>query len=453
MKILLVTSGYYPLSLGGVEKYTYDLAHQLSAQHAVTVFTRMSDRQERRYATRQWRDGKVTVFGIVNSARCSEFLDTYLNPTVENVYAAFLNECRPDLVHFQHVHTLSVRLIEITRQRNIPHLLSLHDYWYICPAMESLKPSGEPCVRNLQQRDCIACFKYYNVPQVNRILNTAPAFLKKILPMPVKKKAQAWLLQLGKKVYPQHNTEETTFGAQHVRDTMMQQTLNQIGILLAPSQFIKKKYQEFGVTKPEIMVQPLGIDTAALQTVIKNPSPTVRFAYLGTFHPLKGIHTAIQAFRNITKRNCHFAVYGDPLANITYSRTITRDLPAHITCKGKYTADQLPTILANIDVVIVPSIWDEVYSFVIREAFAAKIPVLASRVGGIPESIFDGNNGMLFEAGNVNELTQKINQILDDPSVITAWQKNIRPVVTIQQQARTVVDIYRQVIQRNITRL
>ena len=67
-----------------------------------------------------------------------------------------------------------------------------------------------------------------------------------------------------------------------------------------------------------------------------------------------------------------------------------------------------------MDVVVVPSIWPENSPFVIHEAFLAGVPVVASRIGGIPELVEDGRNGLLFPVGDADRLASLIIRCYQD---------------------------------------
>ena len=68
--------------------------------------------------------------------------------------------------------------------------------------------------------------------------------------------------------------------------------------------------------------------------------------------------------------------------------------------------------MADVDAVVVPSLVWETYSIVAREAMSLGIPVIASRIGALPEAIRDGENGLLFTPGSAQELAA-ILQMLD----------------------------------------
>jgi glycosyltransferase involved in cell wall biosynthesis len=66
------------------------------------------------------------------------------------------------------------------------------------------------------------------------------------------------------------------------------------------------------------------------------------------------------------------------------------------------------------DCLVCPSLWAEAAGLVILEAMACGLPVVASRIGGIPEFVLDGTSGLLFAAGNSRELAHRLNWLLSD---------------------------------------
>lgn len=80
---------------------------------------------------------------------------------------------------------------------------------------------------------------------------------------------------------------------------------------------------------------------------------------------------------------------------------------------------------SNVDFTVVPSVWYENLPGVVYESLSYGIPVIASNIGGIPEMVEDGKNGLLFEPGNADELLQKLVQVSDN----ILWWKNKYPEI------------------------
>jgi glycosyltransferase involved in cell wall biosynthesis len=107
--------------------------------------------------------------------------------------------------------------------------------------------------------------------------------------------------------------------------------------------------------------------------------------------------------------------------------------------------------MAEIDVLVVPSIWHENSPLTIHEAFLAKTPVIASNIGGMAELIQDEVNGLLFKVGDVADLREKITMIVQHPDLISKLSANIGPVKTIEENAVEIEQIYGDLIARSRT--
>ncbi len=86
-----------------------------------------------------------------------------------------------------------------------------------------------------------------------------------------------------------------------------------------------------------------------------------------------------------------------------------------------------PALLEDVDVVVVPSVWWETYSIVIRQVQPCGIPVVASRLGALPEGVREGENGLLFEAGSSGQLADLLQTLDSDRGLLGRLRDGIRP--------------------------
>ena len=102
--------------------------------------------------------------------------------------------------------------------------------------------------------------------------------------------------------------------------------------------------------------------------------------------------------------------------------------------------DSLVSIV--IDILVMPSIWYEAYGLSILEAFANKVPVIATDIGGIPEIVHDGHNGLLFKRGDVLDLKQKMEKVINGLGLIQKFRENIPRVKFINEECDKLFSIY-----------
>jgi glycosyltransferase involved in cell wall biosynthesis len=133
--------------------------------------------------------------------------------------------------------------------------------------------------------------------------------------------------------------------------------------------------------------------------------------------PEKGILDLLAAARVVTSRdeNAHFIIVGDgPFREEYTKKAIELGLGGHVTWTGLLEDPFTAGAYDAAEVVCQVSRWEEVFGWVIAEAMAHRRPVIATRVGGIPEVVADDETGWLIERGDVEELARKLLALLGD---------------------------------------
>ena len=131
--------------------------------------------------------------------------------------------------------------------------------------------------------------------------------------------------------------------------------------------------------------------------------------------------------------------HGDDSYRHQLSPLLQRD---HVRVHGAIAHEQVSKALASIDVLVVPSIWPENSPLAIQEAFLAGLPVVASRIGGIPEMVTDGKNGLLFRAGDVEDLARALTRLVHEHGLLDTLRAGIPPMRTIEDDVRFARSLY-----------
>jgi glycosyltransferase involved in cell wall biosynthesis len=207
---------------------------------------------------------------------------------------------------------------------------------------------------------------------------------------------------------------------------------------------------EYGIPPGKILFSKNGHQVSHFSAFEKRKSDRVRFGYVGTLIPTKGAHVLIEAFNGVRSGEAELKVYGRflPYGGFEdYPDLLPRLVRnERIRFLGEYQHSQISDIMAEIDVLVVPSIWHENSPLTIHEAFLAKTPVIASNIGGMAELVQDGVNGLLFKVGDIADLRKKITMIVQHPDLISKLSANIGPVKTIEETAVEVEKIYQDLI-------
>jgi len=402
--------------VGGTEIYTLTLAQELSRRgHKVFVFHR-GECATPRQSKIAWeeRDGfKVCrisrAFDVKSAHAFALFLDTFFNPDVERAFWRFLDQARPEVVHFQHVMALSYHLIALAKRRGMPALLTLHDYWFLCANSQLIWPNGRVCQGKAWGLNCARCalarVKSPLVEPLRPVL--APAF--------------------------------------QLRDALVRQAARHADCLIAPSHFLIQQYIQAGFPSQRFTYLENGIDIERMRRYPRQPSADgrVRFTYLGSLAWQKGVHVLVEAFRGIPAEKAVLQIYGDPTVFPDYAAHLQGIAdPSNTFFKGAVPNEEVGRVLAETDVVAVPSLWYENSPLAIQEAFAAGVPVIASRIGALTEKVHAGIDGFLCSPGNARDWHETLLEIAAHPEQLVGFRARLLQPMGVRQHVDSLERIY-----------
>ncbi len=178
-----------------------------------------------------------------------------------------------------------------------------------------------------------------------------------------------------------------------------------------------------GLERP-VIYNPINLDRFdaghSLRAELGLSDDDVVVSFLGQIREIKGVHDFIAMARRIAAPNAHFLIAGECRDPKKFAGSFSReDLQAMIGDDARirylgYVA-RVEDIYCTSDVVVMPSRWQEPLGLISLEAGACRKPVVATRVGGIPEAVHDGVNGFLVEAGDVAALAARVMTLIGDP--------------------------------------
>jgi glycosyltransferase involved in cell wall biosynthesis len=415
MKIALVVHKFPPTSLGGTEVYAQDLARAFTQLgHKVFVFYRDNKETHQFVEERQdrgsfiaWRVG--LPFDASKAHPVATFLDTFFNPAIERSYHRFLEQVQPDLVHFQHLMLLSYRLVSQTRQRSIPTLLTFHDYWFVCANAQLIRYDGKVC---RSKKSGLSCARAAMMRAGNGIWSLAYPGI--------------WAMLL-------------------LRDRLVRNASFKADRWIAPSRFLIEQYALRNFPPSRFTMLENGVSVKQIRKFPRSEvkDAVIRISYVGSLAWQKGVHILVQAVNQFSKDSLTLNIYGDPTTFPEYSTQLRMYAnPENTSFKGKVPNEQVGKIYAASDLVALPSLWYENSPVVIQEAFAAKVPVIASRIGALKEKVRDGIDGILIDPGNVDIWREELKRLVDTPDIITELCSNISTPLSIEKHAKCLETLY-----------
>ncbi|MCQ8893263.1 MAG: glycosyltransferase family 4 protein [Methanolinea sp.] len=197
--------------------------------------------------------------------------------------------------------------------------------------------------------------------------------------------------------------------------------------ILALTEDMRKKMKE--ITSHEIFVVPNGIDPELFciesQSIVKyNKSNIILF--VGRLYPIKGIHYLLMAFKEIHDiiKDAELVLVGDGQERERLEAlSVQIGIQDYVRFIGKVPHTEVKKYMQQADIFVLPSL-SEGLPNVILEAMACGLPIVASRVGGIPDVIEDGVNGYLVTPKRLDEIAEKIVILLQNDKLREKISRN-----------------------------
>lgn len=305
-------------------------------------------------------------------------------------YRLFKKE-KPDLIHIHKANLLSFSIIQSAILLKIPVVQSIYDYWYFCPGGALVTIGGELCNKFHGIR-CIRCDVFRDFK-----------FLSKVM-----------LLLRWKIVFDYYYRH-----------------INSFVVLSESSKNILAKY---GINEKKINVIHQAFPMKAWEAAEPIDIEDNSILFAGWVDEKKGLHILIDAMSEILKKIPNAKLYVLELTSYKeYKNRIRKKIDEHglkdnVFMFGKLSSDEFKGFLKRATCVVVPEQWENMSPVIVAEAMAKAKPIVAGRIGGIPEFIEHGKSGLLAEYNNPRDFAEKIIRILQDKNAAVEMGKMARQI-------------------------
>ena len=374
---------------------------------------------------------------IMVGARSDDPNEDVISPVTVSLLRQVLARVRPDIVAVVDFPGWPAKTVEVCHQENCRVLVFLHNFWPFCSRLSLLSSRGTICYDFQNGARCVEC--------TNDMIGSSASRWRNRLPKMIWKYANVH--SSLKKLYQVASRSARTVSqrangsAYSRRRKAYAEAISAADLLIGISNRTLQLAHEFGVHDVRSIHLPITFvdqerlrQTRPLRARLENgPVGPIRFAYIGAVVPEKGVEVLISAFQGVQPQSAKLDIYG--FVSSSYLKVLQRlaDPNNPPVFHGRYDRRDLSAILAEIDVGIVPSHCEDTRPNTVIEFQAAGIPVIGSRIGGIPEQIIEMRNGLLVEPGNVESLRSAIEDVVAKPDLILSWRTNLpsdfRPVV------------------------
>lgn len=402
-RILHVSTAFDVDFPGGITNYVRTLAQSQVAGGAVVGVLDGGQSTSWRthelgFEVRGHRATQVAHFSLrspKDTARSREVLDV-------------IREFRPDVVHFHLTIGLGRTFYREFADARIPYVVSLHDYFLFCPRITMMDYTNNDC-GGPERRKCESCIGVLD--QVDLVRRGA-------------RKLQIQLPRIPSTSVTRRNEDIAAF-------------FRSASTVLAVSSRVEELYR--GVyPDAKYVVSHIGSASATAEREPKTPADKVRVTALGTLSKYKGAEVLAEIARRLPADRAVVRFFG----RVDEERWGRAAEEAGVELRGSYTPADLPDILADTDIGLAVPVWEDNAPQVVMEFLNHGTPVVATRMGGIPDFV-DETNGFLFDHRTTEGIDGAARFISEQtPAGAAAWGATIPRLSTPADHRASIARVY-----------
>jgi glycosyltransferase involved in cell wall biosynthesis len=444
MRVLHVPFCFYPDPIGGTEVYVEALARKLQERGVHVVVAAPSENND------TYIYGRLQVRRFAIAQTIGDLRDLYGEGDIEAAleFGHILDDEHPDVLHL-HAFTrgASLYLVHEAKRRGIPVIFTYHTPTVSCQRGTLMRWGEEVCNGTLDLHTCARCT--LQGLGLNKFLSTALGSLPSCiggLVASVGLSGGLWTaLRMTELVQCRHDAFRSLMAevdhvialCQWVKDLLLRNSVPSAKITVSPQGLCQNTH--FGWR----MTNPANDDP---EFAIHNPQSPIRIAFLGRLDATKGPDILIRALRLLPEAPLELHLYGiiqgaSGTAYLQQLKMMALGDP-RIAFFSPVASNGIISLLKGYHLLAVPSRWLETGPLVVLEAFAAGIPVVGSKLGGIAELVEHEVNGLLVESDSPEAWCRTFRRLSEDRGLLAQLQAGIRPPRGMQDVAEEMLALY-----------
>lgn len=326
------------------------------------------------------------------SGKAAAFFSGIHNPFTRKAFAQFLKNNRPDVVHIHNLYPLiSPSILPLCKDFGVPVVMTVHNFRMVCP-------NGLLLCRDEICRRCLGGREYWCI-----LRNCENNFFK-----------------------------STGYALRTMAARVLRRYYDNVDHFICLTEFQKNILTGEGLPAGRVSALPNLVCLNNEKPQKKNRGEYV--AYVGRISPEKDIWTLLEAARGLGDIPFKFA--GD------YHRMpeVLKNKPVNVEFLGQLSAKEVPMFYHDARTVVFATRCYEGFPSVLLEAMSHGLPIICSRIGGLPEIVVEGVNGLLYEPGNSSELTARIQTLWKDTALCAKLGNEGTRRLKLENNADRIID-------------
>jgi len=417
VRILAVIHDYLPLHAAGSEIYTANLCRALAdAGHEVAVFTCEERRDLEQWSLTEREHDGIPVFEAIYNRVYHDLAEQWDDPKMGAVFDGVLARWKPDLMLVQGLQFVGgVSALKAAATRDIPIVMTLHEYWWLCPRAGLMYDLDGRACETATPTDCARCVDIYPIDR------------------------ERWSDEASGNAHADLGTQRWFARALDARAAELGAAHELVDRFIAPSTFLLERFAGAGFPRERMVHADYGFPPAPDPTgarAARDANAPLRVGFVGTLSDYKGVEVFARAVAAVgaTPERLAASIHGHTewFPEISARLQQIADACPALTLAGPFGVEQRDAVWSALDLLVVPSLWWENSPLTIHEAWQRGVPVLTSDRGGMAELVAKGG-GATFPPGDVDALAARLSALLDDPAPLDAWRASIPAVRSIAE--------------------
>lgn len=435
MKICHFLPWYSPARIGGTEIYILQLSKKLIEQdNEVLIICPASANTTERF--------EVQGIPVIASSSILEEPSSFkikmgmLPPPQLNEFDSFLQEIRPDILHFHCFWPSQIYYLETAKKQGIKTLITPHLAGFTCLRDDLMREGKVPCDGKVFIDRCSHCL-LHNRSKGNVVIQEVAYGISKLLfKAGIHTGYSNKLSRLFSIPFFVKNKLDILKRIQVAADTVIAISAWYRKVLL-DNDFEPGKVKLI-LTNPYLKINVL---------LPEHNTDVLKICFIGRQNREKGLHILLEALSLVPNQKVQLHLFGKTFPGLLEKEISYMKAKGYEICQHGETPHQVMLDeLKKMDVLCLPTPGKEMAPLVIQEAFAFGVPVIGSDLGGITDAITEGTNGLLFGHSNAIDLASKINILIENPRLLKQMKKATVNSLIKAETAHMHIKLYRELL-------
>jgi glycosyltransferase involved in cell wall biosynthesis len=366
-------------------------------------------------------------------------------------FSGWLRSQTADIYHqHQWVPTCGLHHLRLAKELGMSTVVTIHLAHPLCKRLSMMLNGVQPCDGRIDEIRCSRCTASASqsipAPALKILANLPINLLNRVslpanLYAPTDENASGLGQRIRAAVIPAYIKAR--------RDGLLQMAKYADRIIVV-SQWLYDSFLINNIPEEKLFLcrhgMPENLQAHAASSRPQNEALTIGF--LGRWDPFKGVHIIVEALKLIPQEiPLKLLIYG-----VNQDQKYQKEIAAYSATDSRIqilqslSREEIPTALANLDILAVPSQGYETGPLVVLESFACGTPVIGSNVGGIAELVRNQVDGYLVPPSEPKAWAEALQQLALQPERLTQLRANIRPVRTSAIEAAEMVKLYERIV-------